>query len=149
VTGQSLEAFAREALFAPLGISDWEWMKYRNEHVASAVGLRLRPRDAAKIGQLVLNRGEWAGKQIVSAKWIEQSVTPRFQAVGYFGGLFYYGQHWWMGRTFRRQGCEMDCRDGTWRPAHLYRPRTRSCGREHIRALWQRPAGTRGAGYPR
>ena len=44
-------------------------MKYRNEHIASAAGLRLRPRDAAKIGQLVLNKGEWAGRQIVSAKW--------------------------------------------------------------------------------
>jgi CubicO group peptidase (beta-lactamase class C family) len=99
VSGKSLEAFAREVLFAPLGITDWEWMKYRNEKIASAAGLRLRPRDAAKIGQLVLSKGDWAGKQIVSAKWIEQSVTPRFQALGYFGGLFYYGQQWWMGRT--------------------------------------------------
>lgn len=99
VSGKSLDAFAREALFAPLGISDWEWMKYRNEHIAAAAGLRLRPRDAAKIGQLVLNKGAWGGKQIVSARWIEQSVTPRFQAIGYFGGLFYYGQQWWMGRT--------------------------------------------------
>lgn len=99
VSGKPLEAFAREVLFAPLGISDWEWMKYRNEHIAPAAGLRLRPRDAAKIGQLVLNKGSWNGKQIVSAKWIEQSVTPRFQAIGYFGGLFYYGQQWWMGRT--------------------------------------------------
>jgi len=99
VSGKSFEGFAREALFTPLGISDWEWMKYRNEHVAPAAGLRLRPRDAAKIGQLVLNKGAWNGKQIVSAKWIEQSVTPRFQAIGYFGGLFYYGQQWWMGRT--------------------------------------------------
>ena len=99
VSGKSLEAFAREALFAPLGISDWEWMKYRNEHISAAAGLRLRPRDAAKIGQLVLNKGDWNGKQVVSAKWIEQSITPRFQALGYFGGLFYYGQQWWMGRT--------------------------------------------------
>ena len=99
VSGKSLEAFAREALFTPLGISDWEWMKYRNEHISAAAGLRLRPRDAAKIGQLVLNKGDWGGKQIVSAKWIEQSVTPRFQAIGFFGGLFYYGQQWWMGRT--------------------------------------------------
>jgi CubicO group peptidase (beta-lactamase class C family) len=99
VSGKSLEAFAREALFAPLGISDWEWMKNRNEHISAAAGLRLRPRDAAKIGQLVLNKGAWGGKQIVSAKWIEQSVTPRFQAIGFFGGLFYYGQQWWMGRT--------------------------------------------------
>jgi len=99
VSGKSLEAFAREALFAPLGISDWEWMKYRNEHILSAAGLRLRPRDAAKIGQLVLNKGAWGGREIVSSKWIEQSVTPRFQAIGFFGGLFYYGQQWWMGRT--------------------------------------------------
>jgi CubicO group peptidase (beta-lactamase class C family) len=99
VSGKSLDTFASEVLFTPLGISDWEWMKYRNEHIASAAGLRLRPRDAAKIGQLVLDKGAWNGKQIVSAKWIEQSVTPRFQAIGYFGGLFYYGQQWWMGRT--------------------------------------------------
>lgn len=99
VSGKPLEEFAREALFTPLGITDWEWMKYRNEKIASAAGLRLRPRDAAKIGQLVLNKGDWNGRQIVSAKWIEQSITPRFQAIGLFGGLFYYGQQWWMGRT--------------------------------------------------
>ena len=99
VTGKSLDAFAREMLFEPLGITDSQWMKYRNEKIAPAAGLRLRPRDAAKIGQFVLNKGDWNGKQVVSAKWIEQSITPRFQALGYFGGLFYYGQQWWMGRT--------------------------------------------------
>jgi len=99
VSGKSFEAFTREMLFAPLGITDWQWMKYPNEKIAPAAGLRLRPRDAAKIGQLVLNKGDWNSRQIVSAKWIEQSVTPRFQALGYFGGLFFYGQQWWMGRT--------------------------------------------------
>ncbi|MEH2613591.1 hypothetical protein [Bradyrhizobium sp. AZCC 1693] len=74
-----------------------------NGKIASAVGLRLRPRDAAKIGQLVLTRGAWGGKQIVSAKWIEQSVRPRFQAIGYFSGLFFYGQQWWMGRSIAQE----------------------------------------------
>jgi CubicO group peptidase (beta-lactamase class C family) len=104
VSGKSLEAFAQEALFTPLGISDWEWMKYRNEKIASAVGLRIRPRDAAKIGQLVLDRGAWNGRQIVSPEWIEQSVRPRFQAIGYFGGLFFYGYQWWMGRSIAGDG---------------------------------------------
>jgi CubicO group peptidase (beta-lactamase class C family) len=99
VSGRSLDAFAREVLFQPLGISDWEWKVYENRKVSAAAGLRLRPRDAAKIGQLVLNRGVWNGKQIVSAAWIEQSIAPRFQAIGYFGGLFFYGYNWWLGRT--------------------------------------------------
>ena len=99
VSGKPFADFAREALFDPLGITDWEWKTYENGKIAPAAGLRLRPRDAAKIGQFVLNKGAWGGRQIVSAPWIAQSVTPRFQAIGYFGGLFYYGQQWWMGRT--------------------------------------------------
>jgi CubicO group peptidase (beta-lactamase class C family) len=100
VSGKSLEAFAREALFQPLGVTDWEWKTYpKNGKVAPAVGLRVRPRDAAKIGQLVLNHGSWDGRQIVPEAWIAQSVKPRFQAIGYFGGLFFYGYQWWLGRT--------------------------------------------------
>jgi CubicO group peptidase (beta-lactamase class C family) len=104
VSGKPLEAFAREVLFEPLGISDWAWMKYGNGKIASAVGLRIRPRDAAKVGQLVLNHGVWAGRQIVSPQWIEQSVRPRFQAIGYFSGLFFYGYQWWMGRSISGDG---------------------------------------------
>lgn len=99
VSGKPLEAFAREALFQPLGITDVEWRAYKNGKIAAAAGLRLRPRDAAKIGQLVLNRGQWNGQQVVSAEWIAQSITPRFQAVGYFGGTLFYGYQWWMGRS--------------------------------------------------
>jgi CubicO group peptidase (beta-lactamase class C family) len=100
VSGRSFDAFARDALFQPLNITDWEWKTYpKNNKIAPAAGLRLRPRDAAKIGQLVLDRGAWNGRQIVSAEWIAGSVAPRFQGIGYFGGLYFYGYQWWLGRT--------------------------------------------------
>jgi CubicO group peptidase (beta-lactamase class C family) len=100
VSGKPLETFAREALFQPLGITDLEWKNYpKNGKLAAAAGLRLRPRDAAKIGQLVLGGGMWNGEKIVSADWIEKSITPRFQAAGYFGGTLFYGYQWWMGRS--------------------------------------------------
>ncbi|MGH6643587.1 MAG: serine hydrolase domain-containing protein, partial [Bradyrhizobium sp.] len=100
ISGKPLEAFAREVLFGPIGITDFEWKNYpKNGKLAAAVGLRIRPRDAAKLGQVVLNRGNWDGKPIVSPDWIEQSVRPRFQAIGYFSGLFFYGQQWWLGRS--------------------------------------------------
>jgi CubicO group peptidase (beta-lactamase class C family) len=93
------DAFAREALFAPLGITEWEWQASKNGTIAAFAGLRLRPRDAAKVGQLVLTGGTWNSKRIASEAWITQSIKPRFQAMGYFGGLFFYGYQWWMGRT--------------------------------------------------
>jgi CubicO group peptidase (beta-lactamase class C family) len=99
VSKQSLRAFVRETLFQPLSITDAEWKNYTNGKIAAASGLRLRPRDAAKIGQLVLNRGQWNGRQIISADWIAQSITPRFQAVGYFGSTQFYGYQWWLGRS--------------------------------------------------
>jgi CubicO group peptidase (beta-lactamase class C family) len=100
VSGKPLEVFAREVLFQPLGITDLEWKNYpKNGKIAPAIGLRVRPRDTAKIGQLVLNRGAWGGKPIVSPEWIAQSLRPRFQAIGYFSGLFFYGQQWWLGRS--------------------------------------------------
>jgi CubicO group peptidase (beta-lactamase class C family) len=101
-SGKPLNDFAREVLFEPLGITDARWENYQNGRAAAAAGLRLRPRDAAKIGQLVLDHGAWNGRQIVPAAWIAESVAPRFQAIGYFGGLFFYGYQWWLGRTLSR-----------------------------------------------
>ena len=94
-TGRPFDQFLQEALFDPLGIGHVEWIRNGQGDVWPASGLRLRPRDLARIGQLVLSRGAWQGKQIVPAAWIDQSLTPQFNGEG----MFYYGYQWWLGRT--------------------------------------------------
>jgi CubicO group peptidase (beta-lactamase class C family) len=94
-TGKSLDEFAKEALFDPLHIQDVEWDTMLNGDPAAAAGLRLRPRDLAKIGQLVLNGGTWHGQRIVPEDWVKQSTTPRFDA----GGSLQYGYQWWSGTS--------------------------------------------------
>jgi CubicO group peptidase (beta-lactamase class C family) len=93
-TGRPLDEFAREALFKPLDITRFEWQRYKGDTDAGG-GLRLRPRDMAKIGQLVLAGGQWNGRQVVSRTWIDTSTALKLKATD---GLS-YGYLWWLGRT--------------------------------------------------
>ena len=92
--GRALDIVAREALLDPLAITDAEWTRFPGGDVRGHGGLRLRARDLAKIGQLVLDRGLWHGRQIISAKWIAASTAPRINGEG----IFFYGYLWWLGR---------------------------------------------------
>jgi len=95
--GMPLPDYARKQLFEPLGISDWEWVgDYRGRPLAFA-GLRLRPRDLARIGQLVLQHGQWNGRQVVPAEWIAESTRPHIDT-GIEAGL-QYGYQWWLGKV--------------------------------------------------
>jgi CubicO group peptidase (beta-lactamase class C family) len=93
-TGRPLDEFARETLFEPLGITAVEWERYKGDTNAGG-GLRLRPRDMAKIGQLVLAGGRWNDRQIVSKEWIETSTAPKIKATEGQS----YGYLWWLGRS--------------------------------------------------
>ncbi|MBR0720866.1 serine hydrolase domain-containing protein [Bradyrhizobium manausense] len=93
-TGRPLDEFARTVLFDPLGINEFEWSRVKGDSDAGG-GLRLRPRDMAKIGQLVLAGGRWNDRQIVSKAWIEASTTMKLKADDYQS----YGYLWWLGRS--------------------------------------------------
>ncbi|MDN7180320.1 beta-lactamase family protein [Caballeronia sp. SEWSISQ10-4 2] len=75
-TGQPLADYARSALFEPLGIDKFAWAKGTDGEAIAASGLRLTPRELARIGQMVLARGQWEGRTIVPAAWLEASFRP-------------------------------------------------------------------------
>ena len=97
-TGLPLDEFARATLFAPLGITSVDWARVRGDTDAGG-GLRLRPRDMAKIGQLVLAGGRWHDDQIVSKAWIDASTSPKIK--GTDGQS--YGYLWWVGRSLHNR----------------------------------------------
>lgn len=93
-TGRPLDEFARTELFKPLGVTDVEWSRVKGDTDAGG-GLRMRPRDMAKIGQLVLSGGRWNDRQIVSRDWVETSTAPKIKATD----DQLYGYLWWLGRA--------------------------------------------------
>ncbi len=91
--GMSLPDYARKMLFEPLGITDWEWINDVRGRPLAFAGLRMRPMDLARLGRMVLNHGQWQGKQIVPAEWITESTRAHIDT----GDGLQYGYQWWAG----------------------------------------------------
>ena len=61
----------------------------------AAHGLHLRPRDFAKVGQLMLDDGRWNGVQVVSKDWKDASTSAQAVPANH-PELFDYGYYWWL-----------------------------------------------------
>jgi len=95
-TGRSLRDYARDKLFGPLDIADVDWDGVGLSGKLGAHGtLRLRPRDMAKLGQLLLVDGQWNGRRVLPVGWAAESTKPRLLG----DGLFFYGYQWWLGQS--------------------------------------------------
>jgi CubicO group peptidase (beta-lactamase class C family) len=93
LAGQNALDFAKKELFEPLGITDVDWGKPDAQNVINGQShLFLLPRDMAKLGYLYLHKGEWDGKQIIPASWVERARAGIIDA-GYGG--FRYANLWW------------------------------------------------------
>jgi CubicO group peptidase (beta-lactamase class C family) len=90
-TGMTVAEYAKLNLFEPLGISFYRWPPYADGHTNTDGGLSLRPRDMAKIGQLMLNQGVWNGVQLIPAEWVAESTQAHTKA----SLLNTYGYQWW------------------------------------------------------
>ena len=97
------EVFA-ERIMRPIGASDsWSWHGYRTstvdvegrliESVSGGThwggGMLIHAEDQARIGLLMLARGEWQGKRILPESWIDESLRPCMLNRN-------YGLLWWL-----------------------------------------------------
>lgn len=98
-TRQSVPDFARDNLFAPLGISKLKWQFQPLGTAMTGGGLGLRSRDLLKLGQLYLNGGTWGGKRVIAADWVARSISPHANAREDTD----YGYLWWL-QTFHAGG---------------------------------------------
>jgi CubicO group peptidase (beta-lactamase class C family) len=97
LTGKTEQQWAKERLFDPLEIQDYYWDSDHKGTTMGAHGLHLKPRDMAKIGQMVLDHGKWKGVQIVDSTWIAASTQKQVEVPGQVEPHVYqYGFYWWI-----------------------------------------------------
>jgi hypothetical protein len=95
-TGIRTLEFAEKHLFNHLGITDLRWPADPQGITIGWGEMRLKPRDMAKIGYMMLKGGNWQGKQIVSRSWVNESTQTHIKA-----GRYEYGYQWWRGSTIK------------------------------------------------
>lgn len=95
-TGKSIDTYAKEKLFDPLGISECVWMRGKDNVPSPASGLRLSPYALTRIGQLVLAEGNWDDTQIIPKQWLESCTVPHGHTP--FGAQ--YSQFWYLTQNY-------------------------------------------------
>jgi len=98
LTGEAVFDAVEHRLAQPLGMQDFRARDGDNQLVRAsehpAYMMNMTARDLARFGLLYLNKGNWAGKQIVPAAWIAESTRPLSDAPG---GIS-YGYLWWVSK---------------------------------------------------
>ncbi len=98
-TGMDTLAFAKQYLFAPLGITDVSWNVSTEGKALGFAGLMLNPRDMAKVGYLFQNNGRWEDKQVVPADWVKASIQNYAPKNPWGISDVGYGYLWWVYHT--------------------------------------------------
>lgn len=75
--GMPVDQLAQRDLLQPLGIEQVAAAKDKAGNFMSYRGLRLRPRDLAKLAWTMANDGRWGDKQIVPPQWVKDSTSAR------------------------------------------------------------------------
>lgn len=95
----SLLEFARNRLFAPLGMRVQRWNTDPQGDCEGSSELYLTAQDMARFGFLYLNAGRWEGKEIVPADWVWESLRPHAAQDPLQAN---YGYQWWIGQDDER-----------------------------------------------
>ena len=85
---------AEEHLFEPLDIHNVQWDQDRDGVHIGGSELFLTPRAMMKLGVMYLQNGEYAGRQVVPAEWVQESTATQIEG-SFHGAQIQYGYLWW------------------------------------------------------
>lgn len=91
---ETITHYFERRIWFPLEMEfDGSWSIDKNDGIEKTFCcISARARDFAKFGRLFLHKGNWNGKQLISEKWVNESLTPDQTE----GGVNFYKYQWWL-----------------------------------------------------
>ena len=81
VTGEKVVDYLTPRLFEPLHIDKPKWEESPQGINCGGWGLYLKTEDLAKMGQLLLQKGEWNGQQLIPAEWVAEMSKKQVESI--------------------------------------------------------------------
>lgn len=81
VTGEKVVDYLYPRLFQPMGIDKPEWQESPQGINTGGWGLFLKTEDLAKMGQLLLNKGCWNGRQLIPSDYVAEATSYQVPSV--------------------------------------------------------------------
>ena len=81
VTGEKIVDYLTPRLFEPLHIDKPKWEESPQGINCGGWGLYLKTEDLAKMGQLLLQKGEWNGQQLIPAEWVAEMSKKQVESI--------------------------------------------------------------------
>ena len=103
IAGESLHDYLKRRILDPIGITQFNWKPDATGKVLNWTGgIEISAEDLARFGLLFLNRGNWNGRQLINADWVDQATRvqvpasiPNALPTSSRKGSGVYGYHWW------------------------------------------------------
>jgi CubicO group peptidase (beta-lactamase class C family) len=93
-TGKDLADYARNSLFTPIGVTLYGWDRDPQGYYFGGNNMAFTTLDLVKLGRLILQKGTWNGKSILSEKWIAEMTSKKVRATLSERDAW-YGYYWW------------------------------------------------------
>jgi CubicO group peptidase (beta-lactamase class C family) len=98
-TGMKISEYASKKLWQPLGAEHnalWS-LDHANGTEKAYCCLNSNATDFARLGQLILNKGNWNGQQLISKQYMEEATHPASYLIDAIGNpVDFYGYQFWI-----------------------------------------------------
>jgi CubicO group peptidase (beta-lactamase class C family) len=104
LTGKNIFEAIQVDIAEPTDMEDYTaadgWYVTGEESIHPAYPFRITARDLARFGLLMLNKGNWDGRQVIPEDWVEESTSYHSDATLY--GCDGYAYMWWVKRDHNK-----------------------------------------------
>jgi CubicO group peptidase (beta-lactamase class C family) len=93
--GKPVDSWADEVFFSKIGVSNYNWVRYKDGTSLGGFGIETTPRELAKIAMCVADSGRYGNQQIISTQWIAEMTSPLIEVSDFYS----HGYYWWVDTT--------------------------------------------------